>query len=264
MSSWAATRYKTKNWSSYNESLKQRESLSIWFDPEMVWKPPPSNKRGRRQQFSDAAPQTCLTLKVLFCMPLRQTTGFVQSLLRLAGLDRATPDFSTLCRLQKTLNVSLPNRGSKHRVWRKIPIGIDEETLKVRAVEVTGSNIGDAPMHCRAVNERQSYCPKRRGQCAAIPWAHFVATLEWISPPKPCRNEDALYKTARPIVDGAGLRAAGRGNPNPHRGAEPLHGPWHTSYRGRRISPSGEWGRTSFTRSVQLNRLGFVGDRQLK
>ena len=36
--------------------------------------------------------------------------------------------------------------GSKRRVWRKIHIGIDEETLEVWAVEVTGSNIGDAPM----------------------------------------------------------------------------------------------------------------------
>ena len=45
-------------------------------------------------------------------MPLRQTTGFVQSLLRLVGLDWATPDFSTLCRRQQTLNASLPYRGS--------------------------------------------------------------------------------------------------------------------------------------------------------
>ena len=45
-------------------------------------------------------------------MPLRQTTGFVQSLLRLVGLDWATPDFSTLCRRQQTLNVSLPHLGS--------------------------------------------------------------------------------------------------------------------------------------------------------
>jgi len=29
---------------------------------------------------------------------------------------------------------------------RKIHIGIDEETLEVRAVEVTTSNVGDAPM----------------------------------------------------------------------------------------------------------------------
>ena len=80
-----------KSQSSYNDSLKQRGSLSIWFDPEMVWTPPPSGKRGRQQQFSDAAIQTCLTLKVLFGMPLRQTTGFVQSLLRLVGLDWVAP-----------------------------------------------------------------------------------------------------------------------------------------------------------------------------
>ena len=36
--------------------------------------------------------------------------------------------------------------GSKRCIWRKIHIGIDEETLEVRAVEVTGSNIGDAPV----------------------------------------------------------------------------------------------------------------------
>lgn len=175
MSSWSPTRYKTTNWSSYNDSLKRRGSLSIWFDPEMVWVPPPSGKRGRQQNFSDAAIQACLTLKVLFGLPLRQTTGFVQSLLQLIGLDWAVPDFSTLCRRQRTLNVSLPYRGgtgplnllidstgikaegegewnarkhggSKRRIWRKIHIGIDEETLEVRAVEVTGSNIGDAPV----------------------------------------------------------------------------------------------------------------------
>jgi hypothetical protein len=36
--------------------------------------------------------------------------------------------------------------GPKRRIWRTIHIGIDEETLEVRAVEVTTSNIGDAPM----------------------------------------------------------------------------------------------------------------------
>ncbi len=175
MSSWAPTKYKTRNWPSYNTALKQRGSLSIWFDPEMDWTPPPTGKRGRQQQFSDAAIQTCLTLKVLFGMPLRQTTGFVESLLRLVGLNWAVPDFSTLCRRQKTLNVNLPFRcgtgplsllidstgiksegegewnarkhgGPKRRIWRKIHIGIDEETLEVRAVEVTTSNVGDAPM----------------------------------------------------------------------------------------------------------------------
>jgi len=108
MSSRAPTKYKTTNWSSYNNALKQRGSLSIWLDPEMVWMPPPRGKRGRQCQFSDTAIQTCLTLKVLFAMPLRQTTGFVESLLRLAGLDWAVPDYSPLCRRQRTLNVALP------------------------------------------------------------------------------------------------------------------------------------------------------------
>lgn len=50
-------------------------------------------------------------MKVLFGLPLRQTTGFVESLLRRVGLDWAVPDFSPLCRRQTTLNVSLPYRG---------------------------------------------------------------------------------------------------------------------------------------------------------
>ncbi len=36
--------------------------------------------------------------------------------------------------------------GPKRRVWRKIHLGIYEETLEVRAVEITGSHIGDAPI----------------------------------------------------------------------------------------------------------------------
>ena len=36
--------------------------------------------------------------------------------------------------------------GPKRRVWRKIHIGIDVETLEIRAVEFTGSHVGDAPI----------------------------------------------------------------------------------------------------------------------
>jgi len=34
----------------------------------------------------------------------------------------------------------------KRRVWRKIHIGIDGQTPEVRAVEVTGRGVGDAPV----------------------------------------------------------------------------------------------------------------------
>ena len=52
--------------------LRQRGSLQIWFDPEMVWLAEPSGKRGRPATFTAAAIQACLTLKALFGLPLRQ------------------------------------------------------------------------------------------------------------------------------------------------------------------------------------------------
>jgi hypothetical protein len=152
-------------------------------------------------------------MKVLFGMALRQTTGVLESLLRLVGLDWTVPDFNTLSRRQKTLAVNIPYRGSGRPVLllidstgikvegdgcegtvaavrpckpgarharkhggskrgsplspgpmarqgsrRKIHIGVDEQTLEIRAVEsslanatgpkepVDGSHVGDAPM----------------------------------------------------------------------------------------------------------------------
>ena len=70
-------------------------------------------KTVRGTVFSTNAIQTCLTMKVLFGMALRQTIGFVKSLLRLIGLDWAVPNFSTLSRRQKTLKVNIPFRGSQ-------------------------------------------------------------------------------------------------------------------------------------------------------
>jgi hypothetical protein len=106
-------------------ALKRRGSLTIWFDPGMIWAAKPTGKRGRQPVYSDAAVQTCLTMKVLFGMvdigaPLvqatmatRQTTGFVESLLSLIGLDWDVPDFSTLSRRQKTLAVNIRHRAAQ-------------------------------------------------------------------------------------------------------------------------------------------------------
>ena len=104
--------YKTRNWPAYNKALKRRGSLTIWFDLAMTWEGAPNGKRGRQRTYSDTAIQTCLTMKVLFGMALRQTTGFVESLLGLIGLDWSVPDFATLSRRQRTLMVNIPYRGS--------------------------------------------------------------------------------------------------------------------------------------------------------
>ena len=71
----------------------------------MQWLALPSGKRGCNRSFSDAAIKFCLTIKCLFGLPLQQTLGLVQLLLKLMGLPWAAPDYSTVCRRQKSLDV---------------------------------------------------------------------------------------------------------------------------------------------------------------
>ena len=166
--------YRTTNWPEYNAALKRRGSLEIWFDPEMHWLSKPCGRPGRPMRFSDSAIELCLTLKTLFNLPLRQVPGLVASLIKMAGLDWPVPDYTTLCRRQKTLKVNLGGRANlgglhllvdstgikmtgegewktrKHgasyrRQWRKVHLGIDAGTLDIRAIEVTTNAIGDAP-----------------------------------------------------------------------------------------------------------------------
>ena len=110
MSKPEAARYRTTNWKSYNEALRRRGSLLIWLDKDMVWLANTVGRRGRPPVFSDAAIQFCLMVKVLFGLPLRQTTGMVASILKMAGLDWPVPDFSTLSRRQGSLVVDIPHR----------------------------------------------------------------------------------------------------------------------------------------------------------
>ena len=167
--------YRTQNWSAYNAALKSRGSLSIWLDKEMAWFAAGTGKRGRQPTYSDAAIQFCLSLKCLFGLPLRQSIGLVESLLQLSGLNWPVPDFSTISRRQKELEVEIPYRGKtdvlhllvdstgvkilgegewktkKHgaeyrRQWRKVHLGIDAQTMEIRAIEVTSNSVGDAPV----------------------------------------------------------------------------------------------------------------------
>lgn len=175
MSKPSPARYRTTNWSSYTASLRKRGSLLIWLDKELTWFAPPDGSPGRPSVFSDVAIQFCLTIKVLFKLPLRQTTGMVASLLKMAGLDWAVPDYTTLCRLSKTLAVQIPYRrvdgplnllvdstgikflgdgewqARKHgvqgrRQWRKVHLAMDTATSDIRAVEFTPSSDGDSPV----------------------------------------------------------------------------------------------------------------------
>lgn len=195
-------KYRTTNWPEYNAALRQRGSLDVWFDPEMQWLSAPCGRPGRPARFSDSAIELCLTLKVLFNLPLRQATGLVASLLKLADLDWPVPDYTTLCRRQKTLPVALggrPSSGGLHllvdstgikimgegewktrkhgasyrRQWRKVHIGIDpgvdarNETL--RAIKRLGRTIWKkwSGYHPRSLVETKMHCFKLLGQRVA-------------------------------------------------------------------------------------------------
>ena len=72
MSKPSPVRYRTTNWPTYTAALRKRGSLLIWLDKEMAWLAPPDGSPGRPAVCSDAAIQFCLTIKVLFKLPLRQ------------------------------------------------------------------------------------------------------------------------------------------------------------------------------------------------
>lgn len=86
------TKHRTTNWKADNAALKARGSAPVWLDEGMQWLAMPSDKRGRSQTFSDAAVQSCLSIKCLLGQALRQTLVMVHSLLRLAKLDWPVPD----------------------------------------------------------------------------------------------------------------------------------------------------------------------------
>ena len=54
--------YKTRNWPAYNEALKRRGSLTIWFDPAMSWEAAPTGNRGRHRRSRVETKMHCVKL----------------------------------------------------------------------------------------------------------------------------------------------------------------------------------------------------------
>lgn len=171
------TRYRTRNWKEYNPALAQRGSLTLWIDADVAttWK---ANKDGRDGRFcgqriyADLAIETVLRVGKVFRQPLRQTQGLVESVFVLMGLDLPVPDYSTLCRRRRRLNVTVePTLGrepvhflidssglkvmgegegkvrtwgkEKRRKWIKLHIGMDARTGQITAARVTEANADD-------------------------------------------------------------------------------------------------------------------------
>lgn len=123
--------YRVRNWKEYNQALVKRGSLTLWFDQDSIaawYAPKDPDKLGHPIVYSDAAILCVLTLKAVFHLRLRQAEGFVGSLLELLKLDLSVPDYSTLSRRAKTLDVPLGNRV---REDEPLHLVVDSTGLKV-------------------------------------------------------------------------------------------------------------------------------------
>jgi len=167
-------KYKVTNWSAYNKGLKQRGSLEIWLDIDIIdeWSYSGDKQQGGQFKFSDSCIRTLLQLKVVYKLPYRQLEGFANSILQLMNIDYKSPSYTQLCRRAKSLEVDIEapkTKGkiylvvdstglkvygegewkarkhgvSKRRTWRKLHLGVDEKTGIIHSAILTENGKGD-------------------------------------------------------------------------------------------------------------------------
>ncbi len=174
-------KFKVTNWSEYEAGLRHRGSLTLWMTPEALssWPAPKRTTRGGQPRYSDLAIETALTLGLVLGLRLRQTEGFVASILQLMGLILAVPDHSTLSRragkrqspdrrqddhgcvpAKGPIHVLIDSTGlqvygagqwleEKHGVksrrgWRKLHLALDADSGDIIAHVMTDQEAGDA------------------------------------------------------------------------------------------------------------------------
>jgi hypothetical protein len=169
-------RYRISNWSEYNESLRQRGDVTIWLslEVEAAWRAERRKTRGGQPVYSDLAITVCLMLGMVYKQPLRQTEGFVRSLIKIMGLDLAVPDYSTFSRRGAGLVLPMETRAqtndpihlvvdstglkifgegewlenkhktkAKRKSWRKLHLGLDLVSGDLVCSDLTTDGVGD-------------------------------------------------------------------------------------------------------------------------
>jgi hypothetical protein len=167
------SRYQVTNWHDYNNGLRQRGDVTIWFTEEAIagWHPVKTGARGRPREYSAIAIETAGFIRQVFHLPLRQTEGFMKSLARVMKAEITIPDFSSIAKrsivFPRHILIKAMEPGSivivdptglkvygkdewhqeKHavparRTWRKLHLAIDEHN-QLLACELTTPDVGD-------------------------------------------------------------------------------------------------------------------------
>lgn len=172
-------KFKVTNWAEYEAGLRRRGSLTLWITPEALisWGAPRRTTRGGQSLYSDLAIETTLMLGMVFGLRLRQSEGFLNSVLELMALDLAVPDHTTLSRRARTWKPSARSNDRQHvadgpihvlvdstglkiygtgqwleekhgaksrRGWRKLHLAVDADSGEIIARSLTDQETGDA------------------------------------------------------------------------------------------------------------------------
>ena len=191
---------RVRNWRNYNEALVQRGSITFWFSEDIIksWHVNDSiNTRGRPRKYSDLAITCGLTLKAVFKLTFRAVEGFIRSLMSRLKISAEAPDYSLLCKRQKTLTVKLPKKNLrtnegihilvdttglkifgegewkvrqhgivKKRLWRKLHLAINAESQEIEAFKLTNLGFQDCEGFPFLINEIDKKIDKATGDGA--------------------------------------------------------------------------------------------------
>ena len=241
------THYRLGSWRAYERALVSRGDVTLWLSPDASagWGVPPSGRPGGQQRFSDLAIETALTLRLVFRLPLRQTEGFVRSILTMMRAGLVAPDHTTLSRRNSVARrpgaqppsegtaasdrrqhraVSGRRRGvagAKHggrgvRGWKKLHLGVDRAGVIV-ARALTDATVDDATVGIALIGAAAGDIASVTADAAYDSVAFYEAAsarhAQVVVPPT---------RTAR--VSRPGPRSRARARPRDHRPG----GPWTT------------------------------------
>jgi len=162
--------YSVRNWRHYNKALVQRGNINFWISKECLeqWQSfERTGKKGRPEKYSNIAIKTGLIVKSLFNLTFRAVEGFLSGLFKMLGVGLQAPNYTTICKRQKDIDIKLPKTkytGSglnilidstglkiygegewkvrryswdRRRLWRKLHLAVNDKSHTVEAFELT-------------------------------------------------------------------------------------------------------------------------------